>query len=236
MLHQHNNYAPALRLALAMARGVPNCQIVLSAENRPRSEHERRFNVPIGREVAVLVPNEIRGRRDIVVHERGGPLFRINELSRQYDPMLYVLLHPRGTDGWSIELKNARGVTMRQYAAFHMRYRPGHFNLIPRGGRLYQQYLVDTQVKVETDRLCYVRDHQDGFNGFRAETIRGVRDALADGEEQGRAVGRRVVLPASVTGSPRYMMSKLQDALCYVREYGAADFYTSRATRPGQKS
>ncbi|XP_043224985.1 uncharacterized protein LOC122383008 [Amphibalanus amphitrite] len=121
---------------------------------------------------------------------------------------------------------------MRQYAAFHMRYRPGHFNLIPRGGRLYQQYLVDTLLKVEADRLSYVRTHQDGLNGFRAETIRSVRDALADGEEHARAVGRRVVLPASVTGSPRYMMAKLQDALCYVREFGAADFFITVTCNP----
>ncbi|XP_043228033.1 uncharacterized protein LOC122384558 [Amphibalanus amphitrite] len=232
MLHVHNNYVRALQPALLMARGVPNSRIVLSADHRPRSEHERRFNLPMGREVAVLMPDEIRGPRDIVVHERGGQLFRINEFSRQYDPLCYVLLHPHGTDGWSIELKTARGVTMRQYAAFHIRYRPGHFNLIPRGGRLFQQYLVDTQVKVESDRLAYVREHQDGFNGFRAETIRGVRDALADGEEVGRAVGRRVVLPASVTGSPRYMMSKLQDALCYVRDFGSADFFITVTCNP----
>ena len=41
------NYARALRSALAMARGVPNCQIVPSAESRPRSEHERRFNLNV---------------------------------------------------------------------------------------------------------------------------------------------------------------------------------------------
>ncbi|KAF0310696.1 hypothetical protein FJT64_001893 [Amphibalanus amphitrite] len=135
------------------------------------------------------MPDEMGGRRDIVVYERGGRLSRISELSRQYDPLLYVaLLHPRGTDGWSLQLKTERGVTMRQYAAFRMRYRPGHFNLIPRGGRLYQQYLVDTLLKVEADSLSYVRTHQDGLNGFRAETIRGVRDALADGEEHARAL------------------------------------------------
>ena len=93
-------------------------------------------------------------------------------------------------------------MTIRQCAAFHIRYRPGHFNLIPRGGRLFQQYLVDTEVKAEADGLCYVRDHQDGFNGFRAETICGVRDTLGDGEELDWADDRHVVLPVSVTGSP----------------------------------
>ena len=98
--------------------------------------------------------------------------------------------------------KNVRSVTIRQCAAFHIRYRPGHFNLIPRGGRLFQQYLVDTQVKAEADGLCYVRDHQDGFNGFRAETICCVRDTLGDGEDLDWADDRHVVLPVSVTGSP----------------------------------
>ena len=119
-------------------------------------------------------------------------------------------------------------MTIRQYAAFHLRYRPGHFNLIPKSCRLPQKYLVDTRVKAETDPLCYVRDHQDGFNGFRAETVHGVRDVLADGEEQGRAVGRRVVLPGSVTGSPRYMMSKLQG-------FFITDTCITQTDRPGQK-
>ncbi|KAF0311862.1 hypothetical protein FJT64_017361 [Amphibalanus amphitrite] len=126
--------------------------------------------------VTALMPNEMGDRRDIVVHERGGQLFRIDELSRQYDPLLYVLLHPRGTDGWSRELKAAPGVTMCQYAAFHMRYRPGHFNIIPRGGRLFQQCPVDTRLKSSPTvcRMCDVRANQDGFHGFRAETIHGV--------------------------------------------------------------
>ena len=49
--------------------------------------------------------------------------------------------------------------------------------------------------------LEYVSKNQDGFRGFCAETIRGVQDAIDDLEEQGRGVGRRVVLPASVTCS-----------------------------------
>ena len=123
-------------------------------------------------------------------------------------------------------------MSLRQYVAFRIRYRSGHFSLIPRGGRLFQQYLVDAQARVEWDRLKFVRDNQDAFRSFRAESIRGVQDALADGKEQGRGVGRRMVLPASVTGSPRCVMSKLQDALCYVRDFGAADFFITVMCNP----
>ena len=99
------------------------------------------------------MPDEFHGVRDNVLYRDGG-LQRISENHRSYDPLHYVLLHPHGTEGWSLEMKREAGVTATQYYAFHLRYRPGHFNLIPRGGALFQQLLVDRFVKVETDRLC----------------------------------------------------------------------------------
>ena len=120
-------------------------------------------------------------------------------------------------------------ITARKYYAFHLRYRSGHFNIVPNGRRLSQQLLANAVVRVEADRLNYIRKHQDGLNGFRAESIRGIRDALEVGEQVGRAVGP-VVLPASFTGGPRtpvVPMSKLWDCLTYVRAFGGADFFVT---------
>ena len=177
------------------------------------------------------MPNEPIGRRDIVLRYRDGPLRRIDETHRSYDPLHYVLLLPHGTDGWSLEMKTTTGTTPRQFYNFHLRFRPGHFNLIPRSGRLFQKYLVDAQAKVETERLSYIRTHQGGLHGFRAETVRGVQDAINEGDAVGGDVGR-VVLPASFSGGPRFMYTKLQDALTYVRQFGAADFFITFTSNP----
>ena len=146
-----------------------------------------------------MLPEEPHGQRDIVLHRRDGHLERISENHRSYDPLHYVLLHPHGTDGWSLEMKHAMNITATEYYAFHLRYRPGHFNLIARGQSLFQQLLVDAFAKIESDRLCYLRQHQPAL---RTETLRGLTDAIHAGDVQGAAVGR-IVLPTSFTGGTR---------------------------------
>ncbi|KAF0297543.1 DNA transposase THAP9 [Amphibalanus amphitrite] len=62
-------------------------------------------------------------------------------------------------------------------------------------------------------------------------SIRGVRSSLEAGKKAGRAMGR-VVLPASFTGGPRYMIAKPQDCLTYVHEFGGANFFVTMTCDP----
>ena len=78
--------------------------------------------------------------------------------------------------------------------------RPG--NILLRGGRLFQQYIVDMYIKVENTRLDFVWQHQ---KDIRADLYQGILDTLADGETKGSNVGKRVVLPPSFIGGPRDM-------------------------------
>ena len=50
------------------------------------------------------------------------------------------------------------------------------------GGRLFQQYVVDIYVKIETMQLRYLRNNQDTI---RAELYQGLQDALTSGETTG---------------------------------------------------
>jgi hypothetical protein len=95
-----------------------------------------------------------------------------------------------------------------------------------RGGRLFQQFVVDQWAKEEQQRLRYVFTHQ---NELRAECYRGVRDAVFALDEgisgdnsniRFDQIGKRVILPASFTGSPRYMCQQYQDSMAIVREFG----------------
>ena len=56
--------------------------------------------------------------------------------------------------------------------------------------------------KLEQGRLSYVRHNQ---KALRAELYSGVADALATDNGRAEAIGKRIVLPASHLGSPRYM-------------------------------
>ena len=50
---------------------------VLSAQRRPATEHEGRFKLTETGKVAVLMPGESHGVRDIVLHHRDGRVDRI---------------------------------------------------------------------------------------------------------------------------------------------------------------
>ena len=63
------------------------------------------------------MPDEPHGVRDIVLHHRDGQVERISEYHHSYDPLQYALLHPHGTDGWSLEMKRELDITATEYYA-----------------------------------------------------------------------------------------------------------------------
>ena len=50
---------------------------MLNAQRRQATEHVRRFNLQETEEVALLIPDEPHGVRDIILHHREGQLERI---------------------------------------------------------------------------------------------------------------------------------------------------------------
>ena len=61
----------------------------------------RRYNVPTGNEIAVILPREniTEDNRDIVVQLRGRSFQRVYDTNPAYVPLHYVLLFPRGEFG-----------------------------------------------------------------------------------------------------------------------------------------
>ena len=69
--------------------------------------------------------------------------------------------------------------------------------------------------KIECSRLDYIRYNQ---NHLYAELYQGLTDAAenADGQLDGSQIGKKVILPSSFTGSPRYQHQLYQDAMAIV--------------------
>ena len=53
----------------------------------------------------------------------------------------------------------------------------------------------------------------------------GLYDAISRGDRQGSDVGKRIILPASFTGGPRYMYSHYLEALAICRAHGNPSFF-----------
>ena len=233
LLNNENCYVENFKLAKEIFEqqdSPTNIKIVINENKRPSGEHSRRYNSPVSDEIAVLMPNDNISNRDVVLHYRDGGLRHISELHRSYEPLQYPLLFPHGTDGWHVNLKlqNGKKLTALLYYRYHIMVRQ-NVSVLLRAKRLFQQFLVDAYCKIETERLQFLRREQ---TALRADCYQDLRDAILDSDGDPRNVGRRVILPSTFTGGPRYMHERQQDAMTYVRKYGHPDLFITTTTNP----
>uniref|UniRef100_K3Y2Z6 ATP-dependent DNA helicase n=1 Tax=Setaria italica TaxID=4555 RepID=K3Y2Z6_SETIT len=107
--------------------------------------------------------------------------------------------------------------------------RPGIFNPILYGKRLFQQFAVDTYVKIESSRLDYIRNNQDIL---RADLYQGLVDSWRTGVEDADKVGKRTVLSPTFIGGPRNMRRRYMDAMALVRKFGKPDIFLTMTCNP----
>ncbi len=150
---------------------------MVHANRRPLNEHERRYNAPTANEIAPIVIGSDADhihRNDIVLRRRGvlnasgnETLQRISVSHKKYDALGYPLLFSDGRDGWHIWLQCYKpGSNTLKKVSPMMYYQPFLFKhkdcfpLILLIGRLFQQFLVDMYVKIESERISYLRHNQ----------------------------------------------------------------------------
>lgn len=120
-------------------------------------------------------------------------------------------------------------VSVRDYYCYKMQMRPEIFNPILFGKRLFQQFVVDTYIKIENSRLDYMFNHQ---KEIRADLYQGLVDSLHAGENRTGAVGKRTVLATSFIGGQRDKKRRYMDAMALVRKHGKPDLFITKTCNP----
>ncbi|XP_022019297.1 uncharacterized protein LOC110919334 [Helianthus annuus] len=205
---------------------VPEFAITLYNKAR-----QNNYGLPVAGTLGAIVRDNdpLASDFDIVIHSKEGIPKRVSKLHPSYMPFQYPLLIPYADPGWSPELQltldsreKDRKLTMNMFYAYQIHDRKDTFTLLLKAGRLFQQYLVDAYVCTEQCRLKYYRNNQ---NKFRSEFLRGIHDAFSKGDTKGREVGKRIVLPSSFTGGPRYMYKHYQDAFAICRVHDNPQYF-----------
>ena len=99
-----------------------------------------------------------------------------------------------------------------------------------RGGRLFQQYLVDAWASIESSELYWICNNQKMIS---AELCDGLRDALRGVQNMDASqMGKRIVLPASHPGSNCHMFQLFQDSMAIARHCGKPDIFLTMTTNP----
>lgn len=161
-LHDHNNYIKSFKYNLEN-RPAHDLKLIIHADLKPPNDHRGRYNVPTVDEVAVLLVDEDKGPRDIVLNTRDGHLQRVSEIHRSYDPLQYPLLFPRGDDGYCLNIQQQNGasrpktVSCLQFYAYRLMARRNDTNCLHYFRGLFNQYCVDMAAKMITERLDYIR-------------------------------------------------------------------------------
>ncbi|ETW84686.1 hypothetical protein HETIRDRAFT_314300, partial [Heterobasidion irregulare TC 32-1] len=245
MFHEHNPYVPLYRHAYQiMADKNPGERDKLAARIAvlPNTDH-RRYNEPTADEVAAIIPGsgdeEVDLHRDIVVRYNHGGLKHFSHLHPHYSPLHYVTLFPHGEQGFYPNIPAHPGpngqmlsskVSQHCYYAYRLMRRLLDPETIFRAGKLFQQYVVDAWASIESSNLFWIRNHQ---KEIRAEKYQSLFDAIhAEAEVDLGQRGKRIVLPSTHAGSPRYMYQLFQDSMAITRHCHKPDIFITMTANP----
>ncbi|PNX92502.1 ATP-dependent DNA helicase PIF1 [Trifolium pratense] len=237
MIHSYNPLAKAYRKVkdALESSSFKDSQLSLRLY-RHREKDSRMHNIPTADEVAGLIIGDFDDSnigRDIIVNEREFGLTRIHETHVLFLPMQYPLLFPRGENGWEPDIKRfdageltnkkkRERVTIREFIAFRLQERNMEFGNILSSKRLFQQFVVDCYTMLEAQRLSFIRENQ---SKIRQDVLSGIQEAVERGDLDASLVGKRIIVPDSFTGGPRYMFNNCQDAMGICKKFGYPDLF-----------
>uniref|UniRef100_A0A0R0KKU5 Helitron helicase-like domain-containing protein n=1 Tax=Glycine max TaxID=3847 RepID=A0A0R0KKU5_SOYBN len=218
MLDEHNVHAKSFRMArdrLADSQ-LDNVKLRLIVG---REKDCRTYNLPNVSEVAALIVGDFDAdsRRDIIVETQNGELQRIHELhSNGYIP---DILH-RSTS--SSRKRKRNRLTMREWFAYRLQSRSNEAQTLLHSRKLFQQSIVEAYTMVESERLSYIRNNQ---KKLRVDKYCSLQTSLDAGSSKGSSKGKRVILPSTFVGSPRYMDQLYFDGMAICNHVGFPNLF-----------
>ena len=240
MLDHHNHYAQKFRMARDKLHSavVPDLKMKLISQ---RQTDGRLYNLPTTTEVAALIVGDEHSadKRDIIIEKQSGLLKRIHELHPAYLPLQYPLLYPKGEDGYRLNIPHKdhanihaakrKQVTLREYFAYRLQSRTDEAQTILHSRRLFQQWIVDGYCMIESQKLNYVRQHQQQLRVDKYINLIGSNDHP---QTLGRDRGKRIILPSSFVGSQRYMEQLYFDGMAICGHLGFPDLFLTMTCNP----
>ena len=151
-------------------------------------------------------------------------------------PLQYPVLFPYGEDEWhrglhSLGTKKQKrcAVTMREFFAYRLQQQEDKRTNILEGGKILQELIVDAYGGIEEQRLRWARNNQ---RQLRADLYQGLCDVLQSGDTNTSSVGKKIILPSSFKGGPRYMLQNYQDAMAICSWAGVPDLFITFTCNP----
>ena len=104
LLNEHNELLKFFKSHMHELQS-DNHAIIINPDKTPAGEHVRRFNAPVGTDVAGIMIGDHTSSREIVIRRRNNNLEFIADTHRSYDALQYPLIFWKGQDGYCINIK-----------------------------------------------------------------------------------------------------------------------------------
>ena len=246
IIHAVNPFVKDFKMILEIPEDeLADGKIVISAKEKPSTEHSRRYNLQANlQEVSILTNEE---PHDLVLLRRGGGLHTIHDLNPKGMSLHFTLLFPHGTKGWDQDEKQVGGkrrITAKQFYVYHLQIRDNeNQNFLMRAMRLFQEFCCMAWVTIENQRLNFQRFNQkalraDSYKSVREATEERIREAgpradqLYNDDHQNPLLGRKI-LAASHMGSKRWFNVRHQDGMAILRKFGGKpDLFITMTCNP----
>ncbi|KAH1069644.1 hypothetical protein GYH30_007009, partial [Glycine max] len=240
MLDEYNVHAKTFRMARDRLQDVQVNNIKLKLITNHEKDG-RTYNVPTVPEVAALIVGDFdaNSKRDIIIETQHGQLQRIHELHSSYLALQYPLLFPYGEDEYRPDIlhssrsdgkkRKRNRLTMREWFSYRLQCRSNESMTLLNSRRLFQQFVVDGYTMVESERLSYIRNNQ---KKLRVDKFCSLQQSLDDGSRRGLNKGKRVILPSTFVGSPRYMDQLYFDGMAICSHVGFPNLFITLTCNP----
>jgi hypothetical protein len=117
----------------------------------------------------------------------------------------------------------------RAFYRYRLHVRNDVFSVLHRGGRLFQQYVVDAWVSCDANKLDWLRNNQ---NNIRADVYNELADNLRRDNVDAATLDRRFILPSSYTNGARFMQKLFQDSMTIVRHFERPTLFITFTVNP----
>ncbi|XP_075108682.1 uncharacterized protein LOC107781498 [Nicotiana tabacum] len=120
-------------------------------------------------------------------------------------------------------------VSCREYYCYKFQIRDNETNDVIHCGRIFQQFIVDVYIKLETQILDFFSFNPDLF---RIEVLQGLFDILRCDEREASKIGKKTFLPITFIGGPRDMRRRYMNAIALVQYFGKPDIFITMTCNP----
>ncbi|KAL2963053.1 hypothetical protein AAZX31_17G179600 [Glycine max] len=120
-------------------------------------------------------------------------------------------------------------LTMREWFAYRLQCRPNEGQTLLHSRKLFQQFVAEGYTMIESERLSYVRKNQ---KKLRVDKFCSLQQSSDAGNTKGLSKGKRIILPSTFVGSPRYMDQLYFDGIAICSHVGFPNLFITFTCNP----